>query len=110
MQLARKLVEAQSDDGRHSCADHQRLARAQRRQEGELAAPRVGDRGADDFLVVFMPEPHREHGTALRDQRGIELMRALSDQAQENAVLAAFLGDTRQPLACRRENRSCGRR
>ena len=101
--MLRKFVEAKSHDCRHSGTDDQRLARAERRQEGQEAPCGIGHRGADDLLVVFVAEPHGEHGTALRDQRGIELMRALGHQPEENAMLAAFLGDARQPLARRTE-------
>ena len=86
-------------ENRDLAVTYQRLARAERGQEGQQPARRIRHRGADNFLVFFMTEPHREHSRALRDQGRIELMRPLRDQPQKNAVLAALDGNARQALA-----------
>ena len=103
MKHSRQFLEAQPRRDRNAGAERQRLAGAERRQEAEQAVAGIGHRGVHDALVVLVRHPHREHGRALRDQRRIELRRALRDEAEEHAVLAAFLGDARHRLARRAE-------
>ena len=83
MQCVRQLLEAQPRDCRHSGADDQRLARAERRQERQQAARGIGHRGADDFLIVFVAEPHGKHGRALRDQASDRADAAAASPAPE---------------------------
>ena len=82
---------------------------AERRDEDEQAGAGVRHRRADQRLVAVVRQPHHEHRAALGDDGGVDLGRALRDEAEEHAVLAAFLGDARQraprrpeaDLACR---------
>ena len=46
-----------------------------------------------DLLVAVVRHAQREHGVALGQDGRVDLRRALRDDAQRRAVLAAFLGD-----------------
>ncbi len=66
-------------------------------------ADEFGDRRADDILVAVVGQPHGKDGRALGQDRRIKFAGALGDDAERNAVFAAFLGDTGNGLAGRQE-------
>ena len=88
-----QLVELDAHRQRDAVAEGDRLALAERGQELEQARAGVGDRRRDDLLVAIVRHAQREHGVALGQDGRIDLGRALRDDAQRGAVLAAFLGD-----------------
>ena len=92
-QLRRQLVELDAHRQGDAVAEGERFALTERRQELQQARARVGDRRGDDLLVAVVRHAQREHGVALGQDRRIDLGRTLRDDAQRNAVLAAFLGD-----------------
>ena len=63
----------------------------------------VRHRRADQRLVAVVRQPHHEQRAALGDDGGVDLGRALRHEAEEHAVLAAFLGDARQRAPGRAE-------
>ena len=63
----------------------------------------VGHRRADQRLVAVVRQPHHEQRAALGDDGRVDFGRTLRHEAEEHAVLAAFLGDARQRAAGRAE-------
>ena len=97
-----QLAEAQAR--RQGRRPRRRRTRACRARAGmPEACGRVRNGRADDVLVALVRHAHDEQGIALRDDGRVELRRALRHHAEEDAVLAAFLGDARNRLAGRAE-------
>ena len=65
----------------------------------EEAARAFGHRRPHAGLVSFVVQTHRDDRAALRQHAFGQVGRTLRDQAQRNAVLTAFLGDTLEDLA-----------
>ncbi len=84
-------------------AEREHLAGAERGNEGQHARAGVRDRRADQRLVAVVRQPHHEQRAALGDDVGVDLGRPLRHEAEEHAVLAAFLGDARQRAPGRAE-------
>ena len=62
-----------------------------------------GNGRADDFLVAVVGKAHGKERRALRQDRLVEFAGTLGDDAERDAVFAAFLGDAGDGLARRHE-------
>ena len=101
--VQRHFLEAQPGRQRHTFAEGEDFAGTERRHERQQVGGRIRDRGAQQGLVAIGGEAHRKHPVALGDDGGVELRGALRDEAEIDAVFAAFLGDTRDRPAGRPE-------
>ena len=101
--MDRHFLEAQPRRQRHAFAERQHFAGAERGNERQQIGRGVRDRRAQQRLVAVVGKPHRKQRVALGNDGGVELGRALGDEAEIDAVFAAFLGDARHRLAGRPE-------
>src|SRR6185312_10297257 len=72
-----------------------RLALTQAGQRRHQPRRVVGQHGADIAAVALVVHAQREDGAALRQDRLVELRRALRHEAERDAVFAPLLGDVR---------------
>ena len=99
--LRLEVVEADPDrDGDAFAADNA-FAVAKRRDRIEEATRAFRHRRAHAGLVAVVVETHRDDRAALREHAFGKVRRTLRDQAEADAILTAFLGDTLQYLADR---------
>src|SRR6266516_6319424 len=101
--MHRHFLEAQPGRQLHAFTERQHLAGAERGHERQQVSGGIRDRGAQQRLVAIVGEAHRKQRVALGNDGGVELRGALRDEAEINAVFAAFLGDTRDRPAGRPE-------
>ena len=101
--MHRHFLEAQPGRQRHAFTERQHLAGAERGHERQQVCGGIRDRGAQQRLVAIVGEAHRKQRVALGNDGGVELRGALRDEAEIDAVFAAFLGDTRDRPAGRSE-------
>src|SRR6516225_4513178 len=99
----RQLRKAYPHRHRHTFANGNRLAVAQRRQEVHQAMRGLRDGAPHDVLILMAGHTEGEHRVTLRQQTRRQIRRTLTDDAQRNAVFAALLGDTKQRPLCRLE-------
>src|SRR6185437_8136880 len=90
-----ELGEADAHRIRHAFADRDRLALTQAGQRRHQPRRIVGQHGADIAAVALVVHAQREDGAALRQDRLVELRRALRHEAERDAVFAPLLGDAR---------------
>ncbi len=87
----------------HRLTKGDRLAIADRGDEARGGGGGIRQGRADDLLVALIGKAHGENRRALRENGGVEFAGALRDDAERDAVFAAFLGDPRNGLAGRHE-------
>src|SRR5690606_38707578 len=95
-------VERDADRDRHAFAADDALTVPERRDRVEETARAFGHRRLHERLVAVVVEAHRDDRAALRQHAFGKVRRALRDQAEADAVLAAFLGDAAEDAADRR--------
>ena len=96
--MNRHFLEAQPGRKRHAFTESEHFAGSERGNERQQVGRGVGDRRAQQRLVAIVGEPHRKQRVALGNDGGIEFGGALGDEAEIDAVFAAFLGDARDRL------------
>src|SRR5690606_29759282 len=97
-----QAVEAHADRDRDAFAADDAFAVAEGGDRIEEAARAFGHGGFHERLVAVVVEAHGDDRAALRQHTFGKIGRALGDEAEADAVLAAFLGDAAEDHADRR--------